>query len=184
MASPRSAFLLLLVALAGCATVRVSSDYEHTRDFSAYKSYGWLAAKPVPTGLPTLDTPMVQERIRKGVDAELTGKGFAQVAESPDFWVKYQLTAEKKVDVHTDDDAFMYGATGFEIGVPVTRVSQYDEGTLIIDVFDAKEKKLVWRGIGQGRLRGESAQSDPEKSEQRIREAVAAVLESFPPKPE
>jgi hypothetical protein len=171
----------LLVALA-CSTVRVSSDYEHGRDFSSYKSYAWIPAKPAPTGLPGLDTPMVQERIHNGVDSALTGKGFAQVAENPDFWVKYQLTAQKKLDVHTDDDDFLYTPSGFSVGMPVTTVQEYQEGTLVIDVFDAKEKKLVWRGIGQGRLRGEGAASDPVKADQRVHDAVAEVLADFPPK--
>lgn len=181
MRPPVFALFVLLAALA-CSTLQVSSDYDHTRDFGKYKSYGWLAVKPVATGIPALDTPMVQDRIKSGVDLTLTGKGFAEVAENPDFWVKYQLTAEQKLDVRTDDNAFLYTPAGFELGAPDTTVRQYDEGTLVIDVFDAKEKKLVWRGIGQGRLRGEGA-ADPATSEQRIHAAVAEVLASFPPTP-
>jgi len=184
MRPPVFALCFLLVALA-CSTIQVSSDYDQARDFSKYKSYGWLAEKrPVATGIPALDTPMVQSRIKSGVDLSLTGKGFAEVAENPDLWVNYQLTAEQKLDVHRDDNAFLYSPSGTEIEMspPDESIRQYEEGTLVINVFDAREKKLVWRGIGQGQLRGEVA-SDPEKSEQRIHAAVAEVLASFPPTP-
>ena len=111
MRPPLFALFALLAALA-CSTVQVSSDYEHTRDFGKYKSYGWLALKPLATGIPALDTPMVQDRIKSGVDLTLTGKGFAEVAENPDVWINYQLTAQQKVDVHKDDNAFLYSPSG------------------------------------------------------------------------
>lgn len=55
---------------------------------------------------------------------------------------------------------------------------QYDEGTLIIDVSDARKKELVWRGVGSGRLRKETT---PEQMTQDIDLAVAEILAQFPP---
>ena len=62
-------------------------------------------------------------------------------------------------------------------------VREYEEGSLIIDVMDQNEKKVVWRGIGQRRLRGEGAPTDPEELQKRADEVAAAVLKDFPPPP-
>jgi len=44
-----------------------------------------------------------------------------------------------------------------------TTASTYTEGTLIIDAFDAVEKKMVWRGTGTVTVK-----EDPDKQSQQI----------------
>jgi hypothetical protein len=56
-------------------------------------------------------------------------------------------------------------------------VRQYREGTLSIDVFDAKSHRPVWHGWAKKELN----RNDIEHSEEPIRKAVAAVLAKFPP---
>jgi len=34
------------------------------------------------------------------------------------------------------------------MGSSTTREYSYEEGTLVIDAYDSKEKKMVWRGSG------------------------------------
>lgn len=181
---PATVFPVLLATLAAvaCSTIRVSDDYDPSANFAAYKTYAWLPEPPSPTGRPRLDSPLVQERIRKSIDQSLAAKGFRQATESPDFLVRYDLIAERRVDVTTYDRTY-YSGYGYRMALPVTDVRQYDEGSLIIDVIDTREKKVVWRGIGQRRLRSETATLDPVKDQERIDEAVNAVLASFPPKP-
>jgi len=69
-----------------------------------------------------------------------------------------------------------YGYYGMWAGAPrtYTDVSQYTEGTLILDFVDAKTKKLVFRGIGTGTV------SDPETNAERIKEAVEKIVNDFP----
>lgn len=171
--------LILLAALA-CATVHVTHDYDPAIDFSKYRSYTWLLDPPGPTGRPRLDSPLVQERIRKAIDEGLARKGYTQAAQSPDFLVRYDLTAQSKIDVMTYDTGF-YGRYGYRVGFPETTVRQYDEGSLIIDVVDDHAKKVVWRGIAQGRLRGANTPPDPAEMQERIDEVVNEVLAKFPP---
>jgi hypothetical protein len=57
-----------------------------------------------------------------------------------------------------------------------TRVDQYVEGTLNIDVVDATTNKLVWEGSIAGRLTDE----DIRNMEKTVDEAVAAVMSGFP----
>jgi hypothetical protein len=54
-------------------------------------------------------------------------------------------------------------------------VDQYEEGTLIIEIYDVDSKELVWVGWGQARKR--SGGPDPD----RIKTGVDAILADFPP---
>jgi hypothetical protein len=56
-------------------------------------------------------------------------------------------------------------------------VRQYQEGTLSIDVFDARTQRPVWHGWAKKEL----SRSDIEQSAEPIRRAVEAVLSKFPP---
>lgn len=53
-------------------------------------------------------------------------------------------------------------------------------GTLVLDRVDAEANALVWRGAGEGSI---AEVASPEERTQRIGEAVAAILDRFPPQP-
>ena len=55
-------------------------------------------------------------------------------------------------------------------------VSTTTEGTLYIDLIDARKKELIWQGIGTGVLT-----RDRERKEERINEFVSKILMQFPP---
>jgi hypothetical protein len=57
-------------------------------------------------------------------------------------------------------------------------VSQYDEGTLVIDFVDMAKQELVWRGIGTGAV---SESPSVEERTANINNAVMQILEQFPP---
>ena len=171
----------VLIAALGCSTVRTSSDYDPSANFASYHTYGWLPEGPEPTGHPRIDNPMLHERVRKSIDRALQAKGYALSAD-PDFLVTYHLSAQQKTDVTTYNEGY-YGRYGYVVGFPTTTVRQYDEGTLIIDVIDARARKVVWRGSATRRLREQSGQQDPAELEKRVFETVSETLAGFPPTP-
>ena len=69
-----------------------------------------------------------------------------------------------------------YGRYGMWAGAPVTYTdfNTYGEGTLIIDFVDAHTKKLVFRGVGKAVVGG------PEANAEKIRAAVAKIMDQFP----
>jgi hypothetical protein len=71
------------------------------------------------------------------------------------------------------------GGVGIGYGIPVESTTyQYKVGTLIIDVIDARQKRLVWRGSGERTLGEEQT---PEKRTEIINTTVNEVLGRFPP---
>ena len=59
-----------------------------------------------------------------------------------------------------------------------TDVYQYDETTLVIDIYDASKKEMVWRGTVTGVVK-----DDPDQEEQKknIDNVVTKMLADFPP---
>ena len=63
------------------------------------------------------------------------------------------------------------------MGTTTTREVQYEVGTLVIDVWDAKKKQLVFRGLVSGTI-----SDNPQKNAKNIGKAVAEIFEKYPPK--
>ena len=91
----------------------------------------------------------------------------------------YYVDLESKIDVQTIHRSYGYGYRG-RGGVYGTEtvVTEYEEGTLLIDIIDASGNGLLWRGSGSTRLSGSAT---PEKRKERVNTAVAKILEQFPP---
>ena len=178
---------LLLLAATACSTVRTNYDFDPSVDFGAWRSYAWYPDEEPPTGNPRLDNPLVHERIEAAIDDTLALRGYKRVeGGDPDFYVNYHLSTEQKLDVQTMDRGYGagygrawrgYGWGG--VGWTETRVEQYDEGALIIDFLDFGSRKLAWRGSGRRRL---ARNPSPEKTTERVKAAVAEIIEQFPPK--
>lgn len=176
---------LACAGLLACSTLQVSQDFDPQADFTGYRSYAWLSHEQAETGDIRVDSPLLHQRIRTAIEDNLETRGYRpQKTGVPDFYVGYHLSLESRLDVRTINAHHGYGGYGRygrwgTVGYPETRVSQYEQGTLIIDVADAGEKKLVWRGWASDRIRRNPSQ---EESEQKVRDVVAKVMEQFPPR--
>ena len=171
---------IALALWVGCSTVQVDTDWNPSTDFSKLHTYAWLSDAPLTTGDPRFDNPLVDQRIRNATAEALVAKGFTPAAKaSADFLVAYLITSQQKTDVNTVYESYGYGLGGFGgPGYARTYVTQYELGTLILDVLDPKTKSLVWRGSGSAVL-GESR--TPEERDERVRAAVQEILAKFPP---
>jgi hypothetical protein len=173
--------LVLGSVLVGCSTFQINSDYDPDADFAGLQSYAWAPAETESAKDPRVQNDLLEGRVHESVDAELSEKGYRLAAEGkkPDFWVTYHAGVESKVDVTTVQQVYPY-YRGYSHwgGYSETYVTNYDEGTLILDVIETKTEKLIWRGSAQARVNDSSS---PEKRSERIRAAVKAILERFPP---
>jgi hypothetical protein len=171
----------LLLAFLACSGVRVTTDYDTSADFSKLHSYAWLDERSGVQGDRPDVTSLLDRRVRGAVDRELQHRGLSPVDRAQaDALVTYHLGVESKLDVNTINTGYGYGRGVYRGGIAThTTVTEYQEGTLLIDVIEPKSKQLIWRGSGQSRLRQSSS---PEERERRVDEAVGEILKSFPPK--
>lgn len=187
MPFPRLLALLLLAAgLNGCSTLMVSYDYDPQADFSRLKSYAWIPEPRKPTGDPRIDhNTLLEERIQKAVEAQLDAKGYVKKASgTPDFWLAYYVTLDKKTAVTMLNSYYGYGpGWGWGLhyggyGLPAAYTYEYDEGTLILDVVEPATRRLLWRGYATDEV---NLSQGPKADEKRINEAVRRLLQRFPP---
>jgi hypothetical protein len=182
--------MILPVFLAACSTMSTNSDWDKNANFSALKTYDWVSGHQEKSTNPRLNSDLLNTRIRTAIDNTLQAKGYQKATGgNPDFWVSYSTSIEQKMDATTFSTpyAIPYGVgPGFSHQArgywgyhdTETFVTQYDEGTLLIDIADANTKKLIWRGSVSDVI---DPNATPEKREARINAAVAEALKKFPP---
>jgi len=177
---------LLFLFFAGCSSVQVSQDYLTDTSFNNLKTYQWQSETQKPTGNPRIDNPFLVSRIRTAVDQTLAKKGFQKInAGKPDFYVAYTYNLRSKIESKDVGTSFgfgfgrvgRFGSVGINTG---QEVREYDQATLLLDLFNGTTQDLIWRGNGTRRV-GEH--STPEEETDIVNEMVSKILEQFPPQP-
>jgi hypothetical protein len=167
-------FLLCLVMLTSCSSVRVVSDYDTKVDFTSYKTFAFYKKGIDKASVSDLD----KKRIMRAVEAELLAKGFSKSA-NPDILVSIFTKSREQVNVSDNNigigwgwgyNPWFYGRTNINI-------NQHTEGTLFIDFIDKNTNELIWQGIGSGAMK----MSNIEKKEERINEFVYKIISTYPP---
>ena len=175
----------LTIGLA-CSSLRVSSDWDTEVDYSKIRSYAWIGQGSGVEGVEGMSS-LLDQRIRRAVQETLSSKGLSEVdRQQADVLVSYHLGIEKKLDVQTVHRGYGYRYGGYGRyrgygaggGYTETRVTEYAEGTFLLDLIDPQKMELIWRGSAQSRI---SRRTSPEKREQRVREVVERVLAQYPP---
>ncbi len=169
----------VVLMVQACSGIKVSSDYDPSVNFASLRDYSWLPAPPKPSGNPRIDNPLLITRIQRAIDRNLAARGYRKVADADaDFFVTFHLGIDKKIDVTEIPSTYGYSGRWGGMYSTETRVDQYEEGTLLIDIVDAERDDLLWRGSGQARIRDSKS---PAEREQRVQKAVDAILKKFPP---
>ncbi len=179
--------LLALLALAGCSTLSVTSDYDSSVNFGSYHAYRWQAPADTAAGRDLLAAnPIVARRVRSAVDRELAARGYVLREGGPvDFTVSAVATVRQMSRLEPDpvtwDIAYYRGRPYWHRswwGDPWPTVVVYEEGALLLDITDARRRELAWRGVVRGLV---EEFATPERMQARIDEAVGKLLSEFPP---
>ena len=170
------ASLLALLLAAGCATApSVRTDRGADADFSRYRTYAWLEQ-------PQTRSPLVGQRIVAAVDRALSEKGWRVVDEAhADIAVAAHVTSREEETLETIYEASRWHGWQWD-SLPtvdeartMTRVDRYTVGTLIIDLFDVRTQRVVWRATADGRV-----PPTPEKINATIDAAVPRMFAGLP----
>ena len=162
--------LALFLANASFAQ-QVKTDYDRAANFSQYKTYSWEKVQ-------TPD-PLWVDRIKAAVNAALVAKGWTQVESGGDISIVAIEIDRDHQTLNTYYDGFGAGRRwrGFGgFGESTTTSDTYTVGTLVVDLFDAKTKNLVWRGASNGMLSNKS-----DKNIKSLNRGVQKLFQHFPP---
>lgn len=163
----------------------ISYDYDKEADFTKYETYsfyGWSKNSD------QIINEINKKRIESAVSDEMAKRGYSYVEKSGDLTVSLfiQLDQKKGVKAYTDHiSASPYGyrfgpGWGWGYGYSSTSYHEYDYmvGTLVIDVFDHQQKKLIWQGVGS-----QTVDEKPNNREYGIQRAVRGIMSKYPVKP-
>ena len=156
--------LALAVLTAGVVSAQhVTTDSDPAAPFSTYKTYAWTPGTASAISL-------TEQRIHDGVNAQLQGKGMTQVDSNPNVFVATHVTTHAVPQIIADG----FGPWGF--GGGMATVQTYTEGSLIVDLYDATTRKMVWRGVATT-----TVSSKPEKNASKIDKSLMKMFERYPP---
>jgi uncharacterized protein DUF4136 len=121
--------------------------------FDAVKTFAW---QDTPDTSLENQNPFMHSLIKNTIEAELATSGLTEVEANPDVWVNYHASTTVDQQLRTDSYGYSIGGYGMAgwgyygmAAGPVsstTRVVEYTRGTLVVDIWDAATKELVWRG--------------------------------------
>ena len=139
-----------LVVAAGCAGQQVTTDYSPATSFSQYKTFALVM--PPDTGAQQL----LDQRVRNAVQAQLTTKGLTLAdRQNADLYVGYGMVDKTHRQIYTYNDGWGWGGGWgwrywrWGVAWPMTvqrRIETYTDGTVVVNLVDAKTKQVVWEG--------------------------------------
>jgi len=166
---------VLIIAVPALAQ-EVHIDYDRWARFTTFKTFAWMDN---PENTLADSSPLMHERIKTAIIDQLSS-GRLKLAESdPDLYVTYYTEATEQLRLNTV--SLGYGYPGSWYWDPywggaysTTSATTYTEGTLIVDIWDARAGTLVWRGSASAIV-----SSDPEKNAKKIEKAVRKIAEKW-----
>jgi hypothetical protein len=115
------------------------------------------------------------------VNSALAAKGWTEVPSGGDVEVFAIETTQNQQTLDTFYNAFGGGRRwgGFGgFGDATTTVETYKVGTLVVDLFDAKTEKVIWRSSSSDTL-----SDNADKNTKNLGKGVNKMFQHFPPAP-
>ncbi|MFB9863273.1 DUF4136 domain-containing protein [Rufibacter immobilis] len=183
---------LLVIGFTGCATTyNVVTDFDKSTNFQAYKTWRWYQDQPIAKDSTNRRyTTFLDKRVKNAVEAEMQRRGFTKAAasEKPDMLLAYDFTIDNQQRLHPNFMSIPSIGYGYWYGYRyaytynrlynASTVQDYQEGTLLLDVVDAKSNELIWRGTSA------TAATERSLTDEKVQAIVSSILAKFPPQAE
>ena len=160
-----------LLSVAAAHAQKVRTDFDPTFDFDRIQSFSWQSGDAIQ-GSDLIANNLVESRVRQAVTSELRSQGISEKRQNPDLLAVYHVSRKNRMAV----DAYSYRVgPRWQAGWTDVMVTNYSEGTLILDLIDAETNRLVWRAYCS------SAVSSPKQAGKKIDKATQKAFKQFPP---
>jgi len=180
---------LVIVGLSACLVSgsfahKIRIDFDHSKNFSSYRTYQWVATPESPSPNALFPNQLMQERITGFIDEALAAKGIKRVATGGDLLVSYKVKVTETPQYTTIYDGGWPGwgwdwewtwGWGPGTGISTTTVTTFYDGTLVVNLVDAHRNQLVFQGAST-----QSVSSRAEKNTKKLAKAVNEVFERYP----
>jgi hypothetical protein len=197
----------LLFMLACARGQDIHYNYDRGTNFQSYRTYQWVdfqrgpggpSKADVPAGLPNLpvgpppmsgsnvpDDQLLDQDIKRAVDAQLAEKGLTKVDKGGDLLVGYQahVREEKSINLWGSGTNGLLGGGpywGSGFSSLQGQTSTIPIGTLVVGLYDPARKQLIWRGDVSKTI---DLKKDPNKNYGNLQKATVKLFKSYPPQP-
>jgi hypothetical protein len=162
------ALCAVLLSVASLTTYgqQVSVNYNHSQDFTQFHTYAWENNNP-----NQIANSILAQAALSDIDSALQAKGLSKVdlSATPDLIVILSGGLKQQTSYSA------WGMRGFGGGMGGITPEQNVVGTMVVDLYDARNKQLVWRGLGQNTL-----SSNGNKNQQTVDNAVKKMFKQYP----
>ena len=156
----------------------VHYNYDRSANFAAYKTYQWVE---IPGG--SVPDRLVDRAIKQSAEEQLALKGLTKVEANPDLYIGYQvvINLEKSITLwDTGGGGPGWGWDPWGGGRNVQgQTSTVPVGILLLDLYDAGKKELVWRGDA---IKTIDLKEDPDKNYKNLQKVMTKLFRNYPPK--
>lgn len=151
----------------------VSVNFDQQAQFAKFKTYKWV---PVEAAQRLDD--LTADQLTGTLNVELEKKGLKRSEDKPDLYIAYQIANgnEKKLSHFDVGASYGSGTGGAANGGASTTVVH--SGLLVLDMYDAATKKLIWRGVVSNAF---AVDAKPDKKQKQMDSAVDKLLKNYPP---
>ena len=164
--------IAIVISLAAISFAQeTKTDYDRKANFAQYKTFSFEK-------IQTKD-PLWVDRITSAVSSALTAKGLTQIPSGGDISIIAIAMTKEQQTLDTFYDNFGGGwgwRWGGGFGESTTTTETYRIGTLVVDLFDANSKQLIWRGSESNALSDKSS-----KNIKNLDKGVEKLFREFPP---
>ena len=157
---------LSLIAISGFAQ-DVRYNFAAGQDFFGYKTFKWVQIK----GADQLNG-LADQQLKSAVEAEMAKKGLVKATgDTADLLLAYQVALGQEKQFTTLDSGAGYGLGwrggwyGVAGGFSTTTSETIQTGQVVLDMYDAAQQKLVWRGMVSKTL---DTKAKPEKRQKNL----------------
>lgn len=184
--------------LMACSSgIKVSTTAAPSANLTALHTFHVLAAPgrradapQLPASDPMLSNSITNQKLSANLANAFTARGYAAASrDDADFVIAYYAGTKEKFNLaywgpadpvwgyHYWGRPFRawpyYGYRGYVPGY--SQAEEHTEGTLIVDVIDARSNQLLWRGQGVA-----AVSNDPAKYSSELARAASAIVKKFP----
>ena len=145
---------------------QVSVNYNHNANFAQYHTYAWGS-----NNTNQIQNSILAQVAQQDIDSAMAEKGLQKVSESqnPDLI----LTSSGGEREQTSYNA--WGMRGIGGGFGGISPQQNVAGTMVVSLYDVKQKELVWRGISENTLN-----NNGNKNQKMVEKAVQKMFKQWP----
>lgn len=187
---PIAAILLTGLLAAGCSSspsIQSTYDYNREIDFTKFRTYAFIDDNPMAVSQAQgAVSPMLEGRLMESIRIAMNAKGYSEAGdpESADVVIAFTVGSREQIKVDSYPASYQAGyyRRGYYYGYGLnygteTRVRQYTEGQLAVDVFEVASRHPAFHGVASKRI------SDADRQNQQpVLNAIASeALSGFPP---